>query len=212
MSPRVLQREDTITVDTVLANDLTCHGDGLTIGVDNVRLDLGGHTLTGPGRGPWVWPNRALSSVGIRAEGREGVWIGNGLVATFATGVLVDNTTQSEVYSVVSRENFYGIYLLESTGNWLTANVVDFNTYGIHLQMSNGNAVIRNDSVTNLYQSPGWYGINLIESDDNEIRENLVSANEEQGIWPIDSRGNTIYHNNLIGNNPNGVDNLADNR
>ena len=39
-----------ITTSTTLTTDLTCGpGDALTIGADNVTLDLGGHTVTGPG-------------------------------------------------------------------------------------------------------------------------------------------------------------------
>ncbi len=42
---------DTLTVDTVLTSDLTCGAqDGLRM-LGGVTLDLGGHTLRGPGRG-----------------------------------------------------------------------------------------------------------------------------------------------------------------
>lgn len=205
-TPRPLACRDIITSDTVLGNDLTCPGNGLVIGADNVRMDLNGHTISGPGRGPWVWPRRALSSVGIQIEGRRGVWVGNGTVGNFATGVLLDNTNQTEVHSVTSRGNFYGIYLVEAAENRIEGNAVTVNTYGIHLQMSSGNTVIGNNAFTNQYQSPGGYGVNLIESHNNEIRENIVRGNQNQGIWLIRSRSNTIYHNDLIGNNPNGVD------
>src|SRR2546423_12669166 len=35
-----------------LANDLTCAGDGMVIVSDNITVDLGGHTLTRPRKGP----------------------------------------------------------------------------------------------------------------------------------------------------------------
>ena len=35
-----------------LANDMTCAGDGMVVITDNITIDLGGHTLTGPGMGP----------------------------------------------------------------------------------------------------------------------------------------------------------------
>src|SRR5213594_2066311 len=39
-----------------LANDMTCAGDGMVVITDNITIDLGGHTLTGPGMGPQTWP------------------------------------------------------------------------------------------------------------------------------------------------------------
>jgi len=35
-----------------LANDMVCTGDGMVVVSDNITVDLGGHTLTGPGMGP----------------------------------------------------------------------------------------------------------------------------------------------------------------
>src|SRR5688572_9463409 len=49
-----------------LANDMTCTGDGMVVVSDNITIDLGGHTLTGPGMGPQTWPQPQLDSVGIR--------------------------------------------------------------------------------------------------------------------------------------------------
>ena len=206
LDPRPVKCGDEIASHTVLANDLTCPDDALVITADGVRLDLNGHVISGPGRGPWVWPHRALFSVGVKALGRTGVWIGNGTVRNFATGFLLDATTDSEVNGAVSKDNFYGVYLVESTQNRLVANTVHENTYGIHLQMSSNNTVVGNDSFSNLYRSPGGYGINLIESHDNVIRENIIRANFNQGIWLLFSNGNQIFRNDLIENNPNGLD------
>lgn len=206
-APRMLKCGDTITSDTVLANDLTCdEGIALIIGADNIRLDLAGHTLSGPGRGPWVWPRRATTSIAVFAGRRTGVWIGNGTVTRFSTGVLLESTTASEVSSLTATDNFYGIYLIEATENRIADNFVRQNTYGIHLQMSNRNFIVGNESFRNLYQSPGGYGLNLILSDGNEVWDNVMEANVNQGIWIIASRNNRIFRNNLINNRPNGMD------
>src|SRR6266702_1905997 len=60
IAPREAKCNTQITGDFVLANDLKCTGDAFVIHVDNVVLDLGGHTLTGPGMGPQTWPNPQL--------------------------------------------------------------------------------------------------------------------------------------------------------
>src|SRR5437763_17115212 len=39
-----------------LANDMTCSCDGLVVVSDNIPVDLGGHSLIGPGVGPQTWP------------------------------------------------------------------------------------------------------------------------------------------------------------
>jgi len=57
----------------MLANDLTCTGDGMVVVSDNITVDLGGHTLTGPGMGPQTWPLPQLDSVGVRVGGHTGV-------------------------------------------------------------------------------------------------------------------------------------------
>lgn len=212
MVARTLRCGDVITADTRLDNDLTCQKDALIIAADNVRLDLNGHTLSGPGRGPWVWPDRALSSVGVRVEVRRGVWVGNGSVTSFATGVLLDKASGNRVDGITTTGNFYGIYLVESTDNTVMRNTVSRNTYGIHLQESSKNTLRGNRSFNQTHSSPGGYGVNLVISTENTILENTVESNDSQGIWLISSSGNLIYLNNLIQNSPNGVDDSGANR
>ena len=206
LETRPLKCGDIITLDTRLDQDLVCQGDGLIIGADNVHLDLGGHRLSGPGKGPWVWPNRALSSVGVRVQDRDGIRISNGTVTSFATGILLDTSTNSEIDRITARENFYGMYLVAATDSRLSENITGPNTYGIHLQRSSRNLVTRNESSGNRYNSPGGYGLNLISSHDNEITENVMAGNVIQGIWLIASTGNLIYRNDFIDNRPNGAD------
>ncbi|MGB3442607.1 MAG: right-handed parallel beta-helix repeat-containing protein [Actinophytocola sp.] len=66
---------DTIFADLVANADLTCLGDGLAIGADDVTLDLGGHTIAGSGTG-----------TGLAVTGRSGVTVRNGTIADFSTG------------------------------------------------------------------------------------------------------------------------------
>jgi len=60
-----------VTESFTLANDLTCTGDGMVVVSDNITVDLGGHTLTGPGMGPQTWPLPHLDSVGVATERRR---------------------------------------------------------------------------------------------------------------------------------------------
>lgn len=201
-----LSCSDTLRESTTLKSDLTCSEVGLVIDADGVVLDLGGYTVRGPGRGQWVWPGRALSSVGVRITGKSGVTIRNGRVTNFATGILLEDTSKITIEEVTSNSNHYGVYLFRGKGNILSKANVSDNIYGLHLQDTQENHVARSVFFRSHYGSPGGYGINLYRSDRNTITENRVELNENQGIWLIDSRDNEIYRNNFIRNSPNAVD------
>src|SRR5919199_3503402 len=91
-----------------LANDMTCEKDGLVIVADNITLDLGGHTLTGPGMGPQTWPQPQLDSVGVRVGGHKGVVIRNGKTIAFSTGIYFVDMESSSIESVTTQRNRYG--------------------------------------------------------------------------------------------------------
>ncbi len=65
---------DTLTSGVILTTDLTCDGDGLLIGADDVTVNLAGHTLGGPGYG-----------VGVTLQGHKGVTVKNGVITGFGT-------------------------------------------------------------------------------------------------------------------------------
>src|SRR5207248_9596039 len=119
-----------------LANDLTCEKDGMVIVADNVTVDLGGHTLAGPGMGPQTWPLPQLHSVGVRVAGRSGVTIRNGKTVAFSTGIYFVDTTASTIDNVTTQHNRFGFYIHNSTHNTVKGSDVEFNIYGLHLQSS----------------------------------------------------------------------------
>src|ERR671936_827812 len=122
-----------------LTNDMRCQGDGMVIVADNVTVDLGGHTLTGPGMGPQTWPLPQLDSVGVRVSGRSGVTIRNGKTAAFSTGIYLVDTTASTIENVTTQHNPFGFYIHNSTHNTVRSSDVEFNIYRLHLQGSDGN-------------------------------------------------------------------------
>lgn len=197
---------ETIKRSATLKSDLNCSGHGIVIDGDGVVLDLAGHTILGPGRGGWVWPERALSSVGIRVTGKKNVTIINGRVTTFATGVLLEDSQGATVHGVTAFANHYGIYLYRGTRAVLYGISVSENVYGLHLHDSQENQIARSLIFRSHHGSPGGYGINLYSSNRNTISENRIEANQSQGVWLIDSRANTIYRNNFIRNSTNAVD------
>src|SRR5258705_9263271 len=94
-----------------LANDMTCPGDGMVIVSDNITVDLGGHTLTGPGMGPQTWPLPQLDSVGVRVGGHTGVTVRNGKTTPFSTGIYFIDMLSSSIESVTTLPNRFRFYI-----------------------------------------------------------------------------------------------------
>jgi hypothetical protein len=73
---------DTITASVALAADLTCTGDGLVIGADNVTVDLAGHRLAGNGTGTGITLKKSSGRV-------SNATIKDGTITRFATGLFL---------------------------------------------------------------------------------------------------------------------------
>ncbi|TMG71647.1 MAG: hypothetical protein E6H81_02635 [Chloroflexi bacterium] len=196
-----------VSASFTIANDLSCQGDGLVIVADNVTVDLGGHTLTGPGMGPQTWPLPQLDSVGVRVAGRSGITIRNGKTVAFSTGIYFVDTTASTIDNVTTQHNRFGFYIHNSTHNTVKGSDVEFNIYGLHLQSSDDNLLQGNLLARQTYNSPGGYGLYMYSSKSNKVVENTIDSNINWGIWFSDAKENAIFHNNVIGNNPQVSDN-----
>lgn len=86
---------DTITKSTTLRANLSCAGPGLVIGANNVRLNLNGHTIAGPGLGD------DESIVGVASQGHKNITIANGTIEGFHRGVVlsgIEDVTLSDLF------------------------------------------------------------------------------------------------------------------
>ena len=185
-----------------LANDMTCTGDGMVIVSDNITVDLGGHTLTGPGMGPQTWPLPQLDSVGVRVGGHTGVTIRNGKTTAFSTGIYFIDMVSSSIESVTTLRNRFGFYIHASQKITVKDSDVEFNIYGLHLQNSDDCILVNNLLARQTYNSPGGYGLYLYASSRNRVTDNTIDSNINWGIWFSDAKENVIFHNNVVGNNP----------
>jgi parallel beta-helix repeat protein len=194
-----------ITQRLTLTRDLTCSRNGLTVTRDGVVVDLGGKTIRGPGLGAWTWPEPQLSSVGIRVTAKN-VVIKNGRVENFGTAIFLDRAPGARIEGVQADQSFYGIYLKDSHGTTVAGSTVRENVYGLHIAQSHDNRVEENTISRSYYRSPGGYGIFMVESTGNVIKRNRIVGNANQGLWLVDCRDNRIYHNTIVGNSPNALD------
>src|SRR5437899_5657316 len=184
------------------ANDLTCAGDGMVVVSDNVTVDLGRHTLTGPGMGPQTWPLPQLDSVGVRVGGHTGVTVRNGTTQAFSTGIYFIDMVSSSIESVTTLRNRFGFYIHASQKITVRDSDVEFNIYGLHLQNSDDCVLTNNLLARQTYNSPGGYGVYLYASSRNRVTDNTIDSNINWGIWFSDAKENVIFHNNVVGNNP----------
>jgi parallel beta-helix repeat protein len=191
-----------VTESFTLANDLTCPGDGMVIVSDNITVDLGGHTLTGPGMGPQTWPLPQLDSVGVRVGGHTGVTVRNGKTTAFSTGIYFIDMVASSIESVTTLRNRFGFYIHASQKITVKDSDVEFNIYGLHLQNSDDCVLVNNLLARQTYNSPGGYGLYLYASSRNRVTDNTIDSNINWGIWFSDAKENVIFHNNVVGNNP----------
>src|SRR5207237_5335517 len=99
-----------VTTDFLLANDMTCTTDAFVINADNITLDLGGRTITGPGMGPQTWPLPQLDSVGVRTGGHTNVTVRNGTISPVSTGIYFVDMVKSRIEDVTSQPNRFGFY------------------------------------------------------------------------------------------------------
>ncbi|HEV8535128.1 MAG TPA: NosD domain-containing protein [Candidatus Limnocylindria bacterium] len=194
-----------------LANDMTCTGDGIVVVANNVTVDLGGHTLTGPGMGPQTWPAPQLDSVGIRVGGHTGVTIRNGKTIGFSTGVYFIDMVDSTIEDVTTQRNRYGFYIHASRQITVRRSDVQLNIYGLHLQNSHDSTLQGNVLARQTYNSPGGYGLYMSLSTGNRIFENTIDSNINWGIWFSEAKDNVIFHNNIVGNSPPAADNTESN-
>jgi parallel beta-helix repeat protein len=135
----------------LLTNDITvASGEtGIIVRASNVHLDLGGHSLTGPGG------DRALTTTGIIVWfTADSVHINNGTIEGMATGVIVSSTNGS-IDSLSLTNNFTGIDVNGSNNN-LVGNSFTGNNKGVILE-----TIASSNTVTGNYFTGGTDEIHL---------------------------------------------------
>ena len=175
-----------ILVSTVLDGNVGPCATGITIGADNITIDLGGFTISGnptTGEGP-----------GIGLFGRTGVTVRNGTVRGFDAGVAIERGSRNTVTSMQILDNRGG-------GG-------DFGD-GVAIFLSNNNVVTNNQIRNNgQYSGVGLIGsaFNLI--DGNQITDNNQNPNNTSGIrienGPA-SNDNIVTNNRVVNSGLDGI-------
>lgn len=113
----------TITASITVANDLTCSGNGLFVGADNVTIDLGGHVLRGDGTGVGVTITSQYPDLLTGDTVRDGAIRGFGSAVSLeaVSGTVLDDLTMTndagtsgQVIATVPEEYVVNLQVLHS--------------------------------------------------------------------------------------------------
>jgi len=169
-----------------LTGNLSTMGMGITVNADNVTIDLGGFTITGPGS----------TNSGIWMNGRTNVEIRNGTIKLFYAGITEISTSgaRHRVINVKTIGNANGISL-SGIDNFIKQCTSANNTV-------NGITVGANSSISeNIVSHNTGYGI--YAGDSASITGNSVSYNGSNGITA--GIGAAIFLNTISNNSFSGI-------
>lgn len=93
-----------------------------------------------------------------------------------------------------------GLYLSGSSENNIIGNNISHSSYGLYMQASQENNITDNNI------SHNEMGIYMLNSNQNNIIQNQVYLNSIYGFNLSNSQDNVIYHNNIIGNGNQSID------
>jgi parallel beta-helix repeat protein len=189
-SARHLQCGERVTEDVRLDSDLRdCPGVGLVIAAEGVRVDLGGQTIDGTGRGTGIVN-------GYGGGGRRDVLVRNGTVAGFKVGVR-SGGQGFELRRVTVTRNLTGGVVLRGSQCAVVRSTITDNGYGhgISVVSAKGCRIHANRVVRHL-------GVGIIASRSTgiEIEGNRVSASRRAGIMLGGTSQSTVERNIASGN------------
>lgn len=206
-----------ITESTTLRHDVgPCTDSGITLAGDGITLDLNGHRVfAGPSSG---------DGAGVLLRQVRGATVRNGTVSGFDGGVVIEGGGRSTVTRMLARENIGesrghpgipgsaalygdGILIEASTGNRVTANVVENNG------PFSGIGLIEMPDEDHPFP-PGPTSGNLVAR--NVVRDNTACRadgfcdNDGIRIEPAVGPGNVVLGNVVRGNGLDGISLFAD--
>jgi len=218
----------TIVLDTVLLIDQDCTNitGGITIGANDIELDLDGFDIncTGPG---YLTSCQGLGTIGVDQDGWSGMTVtGPGSINGFAFGVSVDATGVNVKDLLITgpaspngnpRPAAQGIVVtsiecpddFDTTVN-IHGNEIENFREGVALFSANCVNIHHNVIHDNNSDPVECSGILLVNSDNNKIHHNDVFDNGENlfadgGILLYSSDSNIIHQNEVTDNNGAGI-------
>ncbi|MGN6614683.1 MAG: right-handed parallel beta-helix repeat-containing protein [Candidatus Nitrosocosmicus sp.] len=171
-----------------LVSNLICNTDGLIVGTGDIKIDLNGFSIMGPGKNS--------NKVGIMVGGQTNVnIIGYGSISGFQSGIYVAGSKGIKTENLNLNNNKIAVYITGTSSANINGNMLNNNTIGI-ASHSNNQTTIK----YNLLNENDLSGITFINSADSIINGNNI-INSTNGIFlDAQSSQNKVDFNNVFNN------------
>jgi parallel beta-helix repeat protein len=177
-----------------------CSGISITPPASDVHLNLGGHTISGPGTpgGVGIAVNRT------KDENISNVHVNGGTVKGFETGIQVSGDNNHLNGLTVTENVAQGLELTTGDNNHVDGNNISGNIAQAVFVHNHSNNNVIEENVINDNDSSGFL---LQDSDLNVIDSNDISGNKNVGVSLIGSLGsnNNKIRGNSINDQPVGI-------
>jgi len=141
---------------------------------------------------------------GINLQGSDNITVESNLCSGNVYGIYIDESEHNTIEANLCSGNEYGITVNEKGQNTIQDNHLDMNEFGIYLILSTENGISRN-----LVMNSTQIGIYLRGSSDNTIRENTATGNDDGIVFLKNvvqsSKDNLVRENMILGNLGNGM-------
>jgi parallel beta-helix repeat protein len=182
----------------LVTQDLFCPPGffGILVESNDVKLNLGGHTITGTAlNGGGVWVRGTFFSPFTNVEVR------NGTITNFSRGIVLDFANEGRIEAITLTANSLGLQIENAHDNTITSSEFSNNvSHGVQQQGSNGNVFRGNKATGNLQAGYLLFGNNnLITS--TTASASIITGNQTHGvIIGLGSNGNTVQGSQVLGN------------
>jgi parallel beta-helix repeat protein len=186
-----------VTTNVVLSANLICtETDGIIVGADSIKIDLNGHTITGPDVTPDEATTPAVkdsSKVGIMVPNHNNVQIvdGNRRIPSRCEY----RCQNLEISGVTSKDNQIGIFkagasVIKTKLSTIMNNQIGFAGHSTQQSEIANNIVFNNDLA----------GITLVNSDNARISLNSITESQNGIYVDNQSNDNFVFFNNVLMN------------
>ncbi len=185
-----------------LTQDITS-GSGITIGANNVTLDLNGHSLTS-------------TAYGVYSPGHTNVRITNGSISASNSGINIASLpagafVQVDHVRIISAVN-YGIEVVGPSTGMRAQAIIEANTIvtvnpgnGIELDYLTGSR-IQGNTVTSIFKTSGnGIGISISYSMNSLVCDNVCGGSGSHGIYLYGCTGIQVTRNACASNALSGI-------
>ncbi len=181
-----------IKADGCRVSGLTFIGSGDSEDDSGIMVSSDGNTIS--------WNNCSNNENGIRiSQADNNTILGNNCTGSGGSGISLQQATNSTLANNSCSGNVYGMRLNGSTDNTLVNNKLTSNDAGMLLLLSH-----RNGIRWNLIKSSSYACLELEESNQNQVRENLLTGSRD-AISFDKAKNNNITRNKLRDNDRYGI-------